>query len=132
MKEIIKDTIILARHITVDDINEGLTFFSKDEEYIQVGTWNYNKDKELPSHVHNEVPRTIKRTYEVLYIIEGKISADIYDIYGEYVESFEASKGDIVILLESAHGYKIIENGTKVLEVKNGPYLGAEIDRKRL
>ena len=28
-------------------------------------------------------------------------------------------------------GYKILEEGTKVLEIKNGPYLGAEIDRGR-
>ena len=35
-------------------------------------------------------------------------------------------------MLRGAHGYDILENGTQVLEVKNGPYVGAELDRKRI
>ena len=45
---------------------------------------------------------------------------------------FNASEGDVVILLRGGHGYDIIEDGTQVLEIKNGPYLGAEVDRRRI
>ena len=43
-----------------------------------------------------------------------------------------ASEGDILILLTGGHGYEILTEGTQVLEVKNGPYVGAEADRRRL
>ncbi|MCB8566632.1 cupin domain-containing protein [Fusobacterium ulcerans] len=131
IKEIRKNNEILARHITGDEIKEGLSFFSNDNEYIQVGSWNYNNGKELLKHIHNEVTREAKRTQEVLYIIAGKIEAEIYDLEKSLIETIIVNEGDILILLESGHGYKILEEGTKVLEIKNGPYLGAEIDRRR-
>jgi len=132
MREIINKNIILARHITQDDIKEGLNFFSKDEEFIQLGAWKYNEGKELLAHVHNNVERKINRTYEVLYIVSGSIEATIYTIDNEKVETFTVNSGEILVLLESGHGYKILSDNTKVIEIKNGPYLGAEIDRHRI
>ena len=41
MKEIVKDGIVLARHITAEDIKPGLNFFSQDNEFIQVGVWGH-------------------------------------------------------------------------------------------
>ncbi|UYI80042.1 MAG: hypothetical protein OGM09_07440 [Fusobacterium varium] len=131
IKEIRKNNEILARHITGNEIKEGLSFFSNDNEYVQVGSWNYNKGKELLKHIHNEVIREVERTQEVLYIIKGRIEAEIYDLEKSLIETIIVNEGDILILLESGHGYKILEEGTKVLEIKNGPYLGAEIDRRR-
>lgn len=132
MREIAKDGIILARHISAEDISEGLNFFSQDSEFIQVGTWNYQKGKELLAHIHNEVPRMALRTYEALYVISGSLEAVIYDLNKNVVDTFVVNTGDVLVLLESGHGYKILEDHTKVLEIKNGPYLGAERDRQRI
>lgn len=131
IKEIVKDSIVLARYIPSDSWKEGLNFFSQDQEYVQAGAWWYDAGKELLPHIHNEVPRTVVRTQELLYIRKGKILAKIYDLNENFVEELEVSEGDTLILLNSGHGYKILEDGTQVLEVKNGPYLGAEIDRRR-
>ena len=132
MREIIKDAIILARYIPASSWKEGLSFFSKDDEYIQTGTWKYNKGKELLAHIHNEAERKISRTQEVIYVVKGKIEASIYDLKGSFVEKIIVNAGDFLILLNSGHGYLILEDDTQVLEIKNGPYLGAEIDRKRI
>lgn len=132
MKEIIENGKILARHILKEDIKEGLNFFSEDKEYIQAGIWNYQKEKELLAHIHNKVERKVDKTYEVLYIISGKLEATIYNLEGIKIEVLEVNAGEILILLESGHGYRILEDNTKVLEVKNGPYLGADIDRYRI
>ena len=42
MKLIEKNGVVLAKHITPEDWNEGLNFFSDDGDFIQVGAWNYN------------------------------------------------------------------------------------------
>lgn len=123
---------LLAKLIPSEDWKEGLSFYSDDNDYIQVGTWGYEGGKELLAHIHNEVERTILRTQEVLYIRKGKIEAKIYDLSGNLIEILTANEGDTVILLNSGHGYRILQDGTQVLEIKNGPYLGAEIDRKRI
>ena len=131
MKEIKKDSVVLARLIKSDDWKSGLGFFSKDEEFVQVGTWHYNEGKKLMQHIHNEVNRVVTRTNEVLYVVSGKVKALIYDLEKKLVEELNVNEGDTLILLDCGHGYEILDDNTKVLEIKNGPYLGAEIDRRR-
>ena len=111
---------------------EGLSFFSKDEEFIQVGTWIYPQGKMLAAHVHNAVPRTILHTQEVLFIKKGKLLATLFDLHDQLVEKIEVKEGEILVLLNGAHGYEILENDTIVIEIKNGPYPGAEVDRRRV
>lgn len=132
MREIKVNGTVLARHIVKDDIKDGLNFFSEDAEYIQVGIWGrYGQGKKLQEHIHNEFERTAKRTYEVLYVIKGRIEAKIYSLTEEFVETVTVQAGEVLVLLECGHGYEILEDDTTVLEVKNGPYAGSEKDRYR-
>ena len=131
MKEIVKNGKVLARHITALDFGEGLSFFSNDEEFIQVGAWSYDSGKNIEPHIHNEFPRTAARTCEVLYVISGTLEAKIYDLNKQLAETLRVKAGDALILLECGHGYSVLEDNTKVLEVKNGPYFGPEKDRER-
>jgi len=131
VKEITYNDEILARHIPSDAWAEGLGFYSNDQENIQVGTWQYNKGKQLMKHIHNVAERTIERTQEVLYIKRGSIKAQIYTMDEIFVAELIAKEGDTLILLNSGHGYEILEDNTQVIEIKNGPYLGAEVDRRR-
>lgn len=132
MYEIINNNVVLARHIVLDDIKNGLNFFSKDSDFLQVGIWgNYENGKILNSHIHNLADRIINRTHEVLYVMEGSIKADIYDLNRNFVETITISKGEILVLMECGHGYEVTSDNTYVLEIKNGPYLGADIDRVR-
>lgn len=131
IKEIKYNNEILARHIPSDAWAEGLGFYSNDEEFIQVGSWQYNKGKELLKHIHNPVERSVLRTQEVLYIRKGSIKAQIYSLDETLVDVIIANEGDTLILLNSGHGYEILQDNTQVLEIKNGPYLGADIDRRR-
>lgn len=131
IKEIKYNNEILARHIPSEAWAPGLGFYSNDEEYIQVGSWQYDKGKELLKHIHNPVERKVIRTQEVLYIKKGSIKAQIFSLDEILVDEIIAYEGDTLILLNSGHGYTILEDNTQVLEIKNGPYLGANIDRRR-
>jgi hypothetical protein len=134
MKEIIEaNGLVLARHVPSSEAwAGGLHFFSPDGDYVQVGTWGYQSGKELLAHTHSEVRREVLWTQEVLYIRRGRIRADIYDSADKKVDEITASEGDVLMLLRGGHGYKILEDGTQVLEIKNGPYVGANADRRRL
>ncbi len=131
IREIKYDNLVLARYVPSEAWSEGLGFYSNDEEFVQVGSWQYNKGKELLKHIHNQVERSVDRTQEVLYIRRGSIKAKIYTLDEVFVEELTVKQGDTLILLNSGHGYEILEDGTQVLEIKNGPYLGAERDRRR-
>ena len=132
MREIIKNGKILARHILKEDIKPGLISFSNDNEFLQVVAWgHYEKGKYLQDHWHNEFERTAARTYEAVYVVKGAIETRLFDLDLVPVETFTVKQGEILILLESAHGYTILEDDTTVLEIKNGPFMGVEKDKTK-
>ena len=124
--------LVLAIIIRDNDWGDGLNFISSDKDYQQVGVWRYNKGKKLVPHIHLIEPREVLRTQEVVFVKEGRIRADIYTEKEEFLKSVELGTGDTIILLNGGHGYEILEDNTKVLEVKSGPYVGADRDRKRI
>ncbi len=131
--EIKEGDLVLARHITADAAwQDGLNFHSQDNDFIQVGIWGYGSGKELKAHIHNEVKREVLWTQEVLFVRKGKLRANIFDTTEKKVAELEVNAGDVIILLRGGHGYDILEDGTQVLEIKNGPYVGPEMDRRRL
>ncbi len=111
---------------------EGLHFFSEDDDFQQVGVWCYNKGKRLHPHKHIKAERNIDRTQEVIFVRNGKIRVEIFGLNDKLVENLILKKNDLMIFLGGGHGYEIMENNTQVLEVKNGPYLGPEKDRIRI
>ncbi len=130
--EIKEGDLVLARHIPASAAwKDGLNFFSQDEDFIQVGVWGYGAGKELKAHIHNEVKREVLWTQEVLFVRTGKLQANIFDTNEAKVAELEINAGDVIILLRGGHGYDIIEDGTQVLEIKNGPYVGPDQDRRR-
>lgn len=130
--EIKEGNIVLARHIPADAAwRDGLNFFSQDDDFIQVGVWGYDAGKELRAHIHNEVERKVLWTQEVLFVRSGRIRSNIFDTAERKVAELEVRTGDVIILLRGGHGYDILEDGTRVLEIKNGPYVGADLDRRR-
>jgi hypothetical protein len=131
--EIKEGDLILARHIPAEVAwSEGLNFFSPDGDFIQVGTWGYGTGKELKAHIHNEVRREVLWTQEVLFLRKGRLRANIFDTKQKKVAELNVEVGDLIILLRGGHGYDILEDGTQVMEIKNGPYVGADADRRRI
>jgi len=132
MKVIEDNGLRLALFISKKDRQKGLNFYSEDNDFIQVGTWSYDGNKKLPAHIHNVVPRNIGRTQEVICVMQGEVKASIYSEKKKLVEEIVLGEGDVLVLLNGGHGYEILSDDTFVLEVKNGPYIGAERDRERI
>ena len=53
IKHITSNGEIYASIFDISKMPEGLDFLTNDESFIQVGTWNYKKDKILDAHFHN-------------------------------------------------------------------------------
>lgn len=124
--------ILLARLFRASELNfEGLTFYSLPDEGIQLGTWGYNKDQVLQPHNHNKCTKLADRTCEIVFVVQGSIHVDLYSETDVILSEFEMNQGDILICLGGGHGYQTLEDETKVLEFKNGPYFGKELDRRR-
>ncbi|WP_336837842.1 hypothetical protein [Sphingobacterium siyangense] len=116
---------LLALIIRKDHNREGIEFFTKDEDSLQIGYMKRPKDYIILPHGHNEITRSILKTKEVLILKSGKIRVDLYDNNLSYIESRILYPGDIILLNEGGHGFKILEE-SEIVEVKQGPYAGMD------
>lgn len=127
-----KNGVRLAIWFSAAEAPAGLAFMSADADFLQVGSWRYPAGKQLAAHNHNIVSRPINRTQELAFVAKGAVEAAIYDEEDQLVEKVRLNPLEGLILLAGGHGYTILEEDTIVVETKNGPYPGAEADRRRL
>jgi len=109
----------------------GLTPYSADGDFIQALHWRYDAGKRLQAHEHLCVPRQADRTQEVIVVLQGRVRTTVFDAAHTLVAAVELGRGEAMALLSGGHGYEILEPDTRVLELKNGPYPGADKDRVR-
>lgn len=122
---------ILAILYKDSDWEEGLNFITPNEMFIQAGSWWYKKGKVLARHVHKEFERTASRTQEAVYIKNGSMRVDLYNDELQPLESFVMHEGDLAVFAYGGHGYEILEDGTKVIETKNGPFVDVDTDKTK-
>ena len=103
------------------------TFLTPPEFKQQVGFVVYPAGGEIQRHVHRPLERHLVGTSEVLIVRRGRCEIDIYNNERELVATRELRQGDIMLMVDGGHGFRMIED-TVFLEVKQGPYTG--IDEK--
>ncbi len=128
-EEIYKNKNKLAIIIYSDFEKDGIEFFTNDNDSQQLGYMSRPVDYIIPPHRHNLVPREVHYTQEVLLIKSGKVRVDFYSTEQEYITSRILNRGDVILLADGGHGFKMLEQ-SEIIEVKQGPYCG-EMDKVR-
>lgn len=124
-EKIIENNLLLAIIIRSDYQKEGIEFFTNDNDSQQLGYMNRPEGYVIEPHRHNLVPREVHLTQEVLFIKSGKVRVDFYNNQQDYIKSAILEKGDVILLSDGGHGFKMLEK-TEMIEVKQGPYCGDE------
>ena len=101
------------------------TFLTPPEFKQQVGFVVYPADGEIQRHVHRPLERHLIGTSEVLIVRRGRCEIDIYNNRKELVATRELRQGDIMLMVDGGHGFRMLED-TVFLEVKQGPYTGLD------
>lgn len=109
--------------------SEGIQFFTKNNDSQQLGYMNRPEGYMIMPHRHNLIQREVHLTQEVLFIKSGKVRVDFYSNEQKYLESRILYKGDVILLSDGGHGFKMLEP-SEIIEVKQGPYCG-EKDKVR-
>jgi mannose-6-phosphate isomerase-like protein (cupin superfamily) len=117
--------VIIRRSYT----KPGIEFFTDNNSSQQLGYMNRPMGYIIPPHRHNLIPREVKLTQEVLFIKSGEVRVDFYDNIQNYIKSSILNEGDVILLLNGGHGFKMLKS-SEIIEVKQGPYSG-EYDKVR-
>jgi hypothetical protein len=98
-------------------------FVTPPDATLQVGHIVHPRGHEIARHVHRPQERLISGTAEVLLVQRGRCEIDVYDNNRDLVATRELRVGDIVVLFDGGHGFRMLED-TVLLEIKQGPYAG--------
>jgi len=126
-----ENNILLARIISLKNITQEFKtqFFSKEEEILQCGVINYDKNLKPKFHQHFKVNRNIYGTSEALYILKGKGTLQVCESKDQFIYSEKINDGDLVNLIEGAHRILPDDSDLLMIEIKNGPYVSQNNDK---
>ena len=98
-------------------------FVTPSDVTLQVGHIVHPRGHEIARHAHRPQERLVSGSAEVLLVRRGRCEMDVYDNNRHLVATRELRAGDIVVLLDGGHGFRMLED-TVLLEIKQGPYSG--------
>lgn len=96
-------------------------FHTNHASEFQIASFNLKKDEVIQRHFHEKQERIIYSTNEVIVLQSGKMRLTLYDTNLDKVKEVTLSGGDMVALFAGGHEI-IIDEQTKFIEVKQGPY----------
>jgi hypothetical protein len=114
---------ILCYVIRSGSLPAATKFVTPPDLTLQVGHIVHPRGHEIPRHAHRPQERLVSNIAEVLLVQRGRCEMDVYDNNRHLVATRELNPGDVVVLLDCGHGFRMLED-TVLLEIKQGPYTG--------
>jgi mannose-6-phosphate isomerase-like protein (cupin superfamily) len=112
-------------------VSEYRTDVSEREEYMQASARLLKKDTHIVAHKHLLTEKHTIGTQEAWVVIEGSVTATIYDLDDSKLEDIVIDAGDMIVFYRGGHELTASED-TIFYEFKTGPYLGYEYDKTRI
>lgn len=126
LETIFHNTIPVALIIPEGIHIDGISYLTDPLNSLQIGLHNRPKGMKIAPHVHTvPSPVTLTEFQEVLMILSGSIELTLYTKTGEIIAKRILKTGDSVLLMREGHQVEYLEE-TRIFEVKQGPYPGAE------
>lgn len=132
MQEIKHGDTLLAIVDSSENFAPGLAFYGAKEDELQVGKFRYDEGKILRNHRHIKRVRTAQKTQEIMMVLKGSCLVRTFSETGkDLVDTRKLQAGQFYISYRGGVGFTILEDDTRLLEVKNGPYVVASDDEER-
>ena len=128
----IDNNILLHIIYKIDKEMQPRIDLTEEDKFLQVSLMKFNNGKTFIPHKHLNLDRNTSITHESWVIIKGKVKAILYDIDDTVIHEEILEAGDCSITFVGAHNYLFMEDDSLIYEFKNGPYMGPDLDRKRL
>jgi hypothetical protein len=109
--------------------SEKYNFLTDSKSPLQLGMNFYKQGETIKAHYH--LPRHIEtnQVQEFLLIGAGRAQLTLFDADDQSpFTTLQLETGDMVLLLSGGHGLRIQED-TKIVEIKQGPYDGKTKDK---
>jgi hypothetical protein len=123
------DGDLIAVVVRVDERPEGVRFLSAPDDSLQLGVSGYRRGVTVAPHTHRSHQVTVPTGQEVIHVDRGRVSVDLYDREDRFLSRTLLTSGDTMLFVAGGHGLSM-EEDTRIIEVKQGPYRGREKDKR--
>lgn len=104
-----------------------------EKERLQLAVLNMKEGKTFKAHKHKyNTITTESPAMEIWVCTKGAVQCTYYDTDGSFLAVALMQPGDLTCTIEGGHNYESMEEGTRVMEIKSGPYFGQEHDKEFL
>ena len=131
VERITKDGVLLAVIVRANPSPTKTAFYSPEDAPLQFGNVVHRAGTVIRPHIHEEAPRTVAVTQEVLFVERGRVRIRLFLPNGSQAYEGQLGAGDKILLAYGGHGFEMLED-TVFFEVKQGPYAGYESGKKFL
>jgi len=131
IKSKINNNIIMSI-VNVDELNDRNNFISNEHDPLQIGFFNFNDNYKVETHKHIKNIKKTSRTNEAWYIVTGIFEVECLDLDKTLIYKNHFGKNNLIIYYDGYHSIKGISKINKLLEFRNGPYLGRENETVKL
>lgn len=100
-----------------------------NEALLQVSAINFKKFQEVKKHKHLPLRRETIGTSEIWLVTKGKFKITLFDTDNSKIREFTLGVGDLVVFFDGGHSLTAMSKNARILEFKNGPYKGADLDK---
>ncbi len=121
----------LAIFVRAQGDGDKYNFPTAPENPLQMGVSFYKQGEVVQPHAHYPRRQIIRECQEMVVIQKGKAVVTIYTILGEPIAVRTLETGDAVLFLRGGHAISF-DSDTRVLEVKQGPYVSRADDKFEL
>lgn len=112
---------------------DGVEFITPQNYPLQIGLMQHKNGKFVPAHYHPHLKYNVLNTQELLYIIKGRVDVEIFTKTWKPKWKKTLVPGDAILFVDCGHSVNL-RKGSRVIEVKQGPYPGdkkAKVFRER-
>lgn len=103
-------------------------FSTAPESSLQLGVTFYRRGDEVAPHGHHQRHAASRDCQEFLMVQDGAIEVMVFREDGTRVARFELGPGEAVLFQQGCHSLRCLAP-TRLLEVKQGPYVSPELDK---
>jgi len=123
-----RDGMLYAEIIWADTQVEKTRFFSPSSSSFQFGLLAHQAGYAETPHLHRPVKREIDDVQQMFVVQRGVVAVEFYTNEGKKFHEVVLKAGDAINLVHGAHAIRILED-MQCISVKQGPFLGDEMDR---
>lgn len=104
---------------------DGIQFMTPQNYPLQIGLHDHKKGKNVPAHYHPHLKYKVVNTQEFLYVEKGAVEIEIFTGPKQWKKKakFRLTRGDFILIVDAGHSVNMLP-GSRVVEVKQGPYPG--------